>query len=257
MDRSWDAELYDRNHSFVWKHGAALLDLLAAQPGERVLDLGCGTGHLTAQLAAAGADVVGLDSAPAMIEQARRAYPALRFEVADARAFAFPQPFDAVFSNAALHWVKTPEAVVACVRRALKPGGRFVAEFGGKGNVQAIAAALTDAARAVGVAPPESPWYFPGVGEYAGLLEAGGLEVTFAQLFDRPTALEGEQGMRRWVEMFGGWALTAVPAARREEFFRAVEDRLRPTLYRDGTWYADYRRLRVMARRPVAGEPIE
>jgi trans-aconitate 2-methyltransferase len=253
MEKPWDADLYDRSHSFVWKHGAALLDLLAPQPGERVLDLGCGTGHLTAQLAAAGAAVLGIDSAPAMIEQARRAYPALRFEVADARDFAFQQPFDAVFSNAALHWVRPPETVIACVRRALKPGGRFVAEFGGKGNVQAIAAALADAARAVGVAPPESPWYFPGIGEYASLLEAGGLEVTFALLFDRPTALEGEQGMRRWVEMFGSWALAAVPAERREEFLRAVEDRLRPPLYQDGTWYADYRRLRVLARRPTTG----
>jgi hypothetical protein len=131
-----------------------------------------------------------------------------------------------------------------------------VAEFGGKGNVQAIAAALTDAARAVGVEPPESPWYFPGIGEYASLLEASGLEVTFALLFDRPTALEGEQGMRRWVEMFGSWALSAVPAELREEVFRAVEDRLRPTLYRDGTWYADNRRLRVVARRGVEGAPL-
>src|SRR5262249_46008512 len=152
----------------------------------------------------------------------------------------FPQAFDAVFSNAALHWVKPPEAVIACVRRALKPGGRFVAEFGGKGNVQAIAAALTEAARAVGVEPPENPWYFPGIGEYPSLLEAAGLEVTFALLFDRPTVLEGEPGLRRWVEMFASWALSAVPAARREEFFRRVEERLRPTLYQDGTWYADY-----------------
>jgi trans-aconitate methyltransferase len=255
MENHWNAELYDRSHAFVWKHGAALLDLLTPQPGERVLDLGCGTGHLTAQIAAAGAVVLGIDSALAMIEQARRAYPALRFEVADARAFAFSQPFDAVFSNAALHWVKPPEQVIACVYRALKPGGRFVAEFGGKGNVQAIAAALTDAARAVGIEPPESPWYFPGIGEYASLLEASGLEATFALLFDRPTALEGEQGMRRWVEMFGSWALSAVPAEGREEFFRAVEERLRPTLYQDGTWYADYRRLRVVARRPVEREP--
>jgi hypothetical protein len=138
---------------------------------------------------------------------------------------------------------------VACVSRALKPGGRFVAELGGKGNVQATASARAVAARSVGVAPPESPWYFPSLGQYAGLLEAGGLEVTFALLFDRPTALEGEQGMRRWVEMFGDDTLAAVPPDRREEFLGAVEERLRPVLYRDGTWYADYRRLRVVARR--------
>jgi trans-aconitate methyltransferase len=249
MAKPWDARLYDRSHSFVWKHGAALLELLSPQPGERILDLGCGTGHLTAQIAAAGADVIGIDSAAAMIEQAHRAYPALHFEVADARAFAFAEPFDAVFSNAALHWIKPPDSVVACVYGALKPGGRFVAELGGKGNVQATATALADAARGVGVTPPESPWYFPSLGQYAGLLEAGGLEVTFALLFDRPTALEGEQGMRRWVEMFGDDTLAAVPPDRREEFLGAVEERLRPVLYRDGTWYADYRRLRVVARR--------
>jgi trans-aconitate methyltransferase len=249
VERDWDANLYERSHSFVWKHGAALLDLLAPQPGERILDLGCGTGHLTAQIAAAGASVVGIDSSPTMIEQARREYPLLHFEVADARSFAFAEPFDAVFSNAALHWVKPPEPVIACVRRALKPGGRFVAEFGGKGNVRAIAAALAEAARALGVTGPEDWWYFPSIGEYASLLERDGLEVGQAALFDRPTALEGEQGMRRWVEMFGSAWLNAVPAARRDDFLRAVEERLRPALCRDGTWHADYRRLRVVARR--------
>jgi trans-aconitate methyltransferase len=247
--RDWDADLYEQSHSFVWKHGAALLDLLAPQPGECILDLGCGTGHLTSQIAAAGAAVVGIDSSPAMIDQARREFPALRFEVGDARAFAFAEPFDAVFSNAALHWVKPPEPVIACVRRALKPGGRFVAEFGGKGNVRAIAAALAEAARVVRIAEPDEPWYFPSIGDYASLLESDGLEVGQAALFDRPTALEGEQGMQRWVEMFGSAWLNAVPAARRDEFLRAVEERLRPALYRNGTWHADYRRLRVVARR--------
>src|SRR5947209_12654662 len=125
----WDANLYDGHHAFVWQQGAALLELLAPRPGERILDLGCGTGHLTAQVAATGAEVVGLDLASTMIDQARRAYPQLRFVAGDARDLAFEQPFDAVLSNAALHWVKPPELVIACVARALRPGGRFVAEF--------------------------------------------------------------------------------------------------------------------------------
>jgi trans-aconitate 2-methyltransferase len=245
----WDADLYDRRHAFVWQQGAGLLDLLRPRPGERILDVGCGTGHLTAQLAAAGAEVVGIDSSPAMIEQARRGYPQLRLEVGDARDFHFDQPFDAVFSNAALHWVREPERVIACVRAALKPGGRFVAEFGGRGNVRTIAAALADTAREFGCGPWANPWYFPGVAEYATLLERGGLEVTYAALFDRWTPLEGQQGLRHWVEMFANDLLTAVGPERREAFLAHVEARVRPVLYRDGTWQADYRRLRVVASR--------
>ena len=249
----WDANLYDGQHAFVWQQGAALLELLAARPGERILDLGCGTGHLTAQVAAAGAEVVGLDLAPTMIDQARRSYAQLRFVTGDARDFAFDRPFDGVLSNAALHWVRPPEKVIACVARALKPGGRFVAEFGGRGNVRGIALALARAAKAVGVGDWQPGWYFPGVGEYAALLEAGGLEVTFATLFDRPTPLQGENGMRQWVAMFAGGLLEAVPAGAREELLAHVEAELRPTLYHDGAWHADYRRLRVIARRVAPG----
>jgi trans-aconitate 2-methyltransferase len=184
-----------------------------------------------------------------MIEEARRTYPQLRFTNGDARDFAFDEPFDAVLSNAALHWVKPPEKVIACVNRALKPGGGFVAEFGGRGNVQAIVAALVGASAAIGPGEWRSPWYFPSVAEYATLLEAGGLEVTFAVLFDRPTPLEGTDGMRNWVAMFAGGLLDAVPADRREAFLALVDSQLRPSLYRDGDWFADYRRLRVVARR--------
>ncbi len=249
MAGRWDAGLYDDKHSFVWEHGAALLDLLAVQPGERVLDLGCGTGHLTARIAAAGAEVVGIDSSAAMVEQARRSYPDLRFEVADARDFSFAEPFDAVFSNAVLHWITEPERVVACVRRALRPSGRFVAEFGGGGNVKAIIAALDTAARRLGVGSFPCPWYYPSLGEYAALLERNGFEVTFAVLFDRPTPLEGEQGLRDWVRMFAADFVAGLAPERREDLLRLVEEEARPSLYQDGKWVADYRRLRVVARR--------
>jgi trans-aconitate methyltransferase len=248
-DTRWDARLYDDKHSFVWKHGAALLDLLAPQPGERILDLGCGTGHLTAQIAATGASVIGIDSAPAMIDEARHTYPALTFNVGDARDFSFPEPFDAIFSNAVLHWIKEPERVLACVSRALRPQGRFVAEFGGKGNVRRISDALLRTVADLGLGPIELPWYYPSVGEYAGLLEKHGLEVTYAVLFDRPTPLEGEDGLRHWIEMFAHSVLNIVPEERRSDFLRRVEELLRPQLFRDGTWFADYRRLRVVARR--------
>ena len=245
----WDAALYDGKHAFVWRHGASVVELLAPRPGERILDLGCGTGHLTATLAQAGAAVVGLDPSPAMLDQARSAYPHVEFVQGDARDFRFAEPFDAVFSNAVLHWVRPPEAVARCVRDALRPGGRFIAEFGGRGNVRAVVAALGAAAGQLGLRLEGPAWYFPGVGEYAALLEAAGLEVTFAALFDRPTPLEGEGGLRDWVAMFARGVLDAVPAGRREEFLRAVETAARPTLYRDGTWTADYRRLRVVAVR--------
>jgi len=245
----WDAGLYDGKHAFVWRHGASLVELLDSREGERVLDLGCGTGHLTAAVARAGAVVVGLDRSADMLAQARCAYPQLEFVQGDGRDFRFAEPFDAVFSNATLHWVRPPEAVARRVREALRPGGRFVAEFGGRGNVRAVAEALRAAAERLGL-PPELPdWYFPSVGEYAAVLEQAGLEVRFAVLFDRPTPLEGEGGLRDWVAMFGRSVLDAVPAGRREEFLRAVEDAARPVLFRDGGWFADYRRLRVVAVR--------
>jgi len=250
--KRWDPALYDSKHSFVWKYGLELIELLAPQRGERILDLGCGTGHLTNQIALPGAAVTGLDISQAMIEQARQNYPDLEFVPGDAAAFAFQQPFDAVFSNAALHWVKRPEAVVECVAHALHPGGRFVAEFGGKGNIAAIHAALRTALQAL--APPRSeewnPWYYPSVGEYATLLERHGLAVRYATLFDRPTPLEeGERGLRLWLEMFAGELPATLSPSQREDVIRSVEERLRPAQFRDGTWYADYARIRVMARR--------
>jgi trans-aconitate 2-methyltransferase len=247
--QSWDPRLYDR-HSFVWQQGESLLGLLEPQPGKHVLDLGCGTGQLTARIAEAGASVVGLDSSAEMLEQARSAYPYLEFVRGDARDFRFPRPFDAVFSNAVLHWIKEPAAVARCVRECLRPGGRFVAELGGRGNVAAVLAALREAANRFGVCLDEPLWYFPGVGEYAVLLEEAGLEVRFATLFDRPTPLEGEAGLRDWLRMFAGQVLDRIEPGKREAFLRSAEEAARPALFRDGRWVADYRRLRIVAGRP-------
>lgn len=244
----WNPGLYDASHSFVWKLGAALIELLAPQHGERILDLGCGTGHLTAQIAASGAEVVGIDSSAEMIAQARQAYPALPFEVADARSFSLPGAFDAVFSNAVLHWVKQPEAAIDRIRAALTPGGRFVAEFGGKGNTRQMVEALLQQGAAFGIHDYETPWYYPGIADYSSLLERHGFEVTFATLFDRPTPLEGEEGLRNWFRMFAGSLLARLPAEDCERFLAGLETELRPALFRDGTWFADYRRLRIIAR---------
>jgi trans-aconitate methyltransferase len=245
----WNAGLYDDKHSFVWKLAAGLLDLLDAQPRERILDIGCGTGHLTAKIAESGARVVGTDLSPEMIRQAREKYPEIRFEVMDARKLALDEQFDAVFSNATLHWVKEPEQVITAVANVLRPGGRFVAEFGGKGNIAQFVAAAERAWKMCGfVGEFPFPWYYPSIGEYARLLESHGLEVTYGALFERPTALEdGEHGLRNWIEMFGAIILRRVPANRREEFVHEIERLARETLYRNGSWVLDYRRLRVTA----------
>ena len=249
-EKQWDAARYDGGHSFVWKYGAGLVDLLAPREGERILDIGCGTGHLAAEIASRGAEVIGVDKSPDMIEQARRLYPDLRFELVDATGFQFDEPFDAVFSNATIHWIKDQDALTSRITDALKQGGRFVAEFGGKGNLRAIKAALARSLEDAGhgVYSEVSFRYFPTVGEYASLLERHGLTVTQAFYFERPTPLEGgEQGLRNWLEVFADNALDRAPEEARAAIVREVEDRLRAKLYRDGVWYADYRRLRVVA----------
>ncbi|MEB3182691.1 MAG: methyltransferase domain-containing protein [Nostocaceae cyanobacterium] len=246
----WNTALYEGKHSFVWQYGEDLLTLLSPQSGERILDLGCGTGQLTEKISLSGADVRGIDFAPTMIAKARENYPHLGFEVADARNFQVEEPLDAVFSNAALHWIPEADAVIHCIHQALKPGGRLVAEFGGKGNIQTIALALEDALVSLGYASPQAvnAWYFPSIGEYALLLEQQGFDVTYAVLFDRPTPLEaGDAGIANWIRMFATGFLTGLSDDQQAQVIQAVEERSQPTLYRDGRWWADYRRIRVVA----------
>ena len=247
MTQHWDPALYQGGHSFVFERGRDLVPLLAPAPGERILDVGCGTGQLTWEIARAGARVVGIDSSAAMIEEARRNFPALEFVLSDVRSMPFENEFEAVFSNAALHWVRDAERAAAAIARALRPGGRFVAEFGGQGNVAALLdaayAALADLGR-----EGQNPWYFPSVGEYATLLESKGLAVTYAALFDRPTPLEGgDQAIARWFTMFGGPFLSGLDDGEKAAFLRQAQEHAARHLCRDGTWYADYRRLRIAA----------
>jgi trans-aconitate methyltransferase len=249
MTQTWDPALYQQKHAFVFERGGDVVELLAPKAFERILDLGCGTGQLTKRIADAGATVIGIDHSPQMIRQAKANFPELRFEVADARAFAFDEPFDAIFSNAVLHWVKPPERAVERISDGLKPAGRLVAEFGGKGNIDVVMRSLR--AAAIEINCPElaaiEPWYYPSVGEYASLLERHGLEVTFATLFDRPTPLEAETGLRDWLRMFAGMFLEQVPDDRRDALIDGVEQLARPTLYGESGWSADYRRLRIVA----------
>jgi trans-aconitate methyltransferase len=250
MIAAWDAKLYDDKHSFVWEKGKGVVELLAPKPGERILDLGCGTGHLTAEITAVGALTVGIDQSADMIAQARRQFPDLRFEVCDAREIPFTGEFDAVFSNAALHWIPEAEKVIRGVSRALKPSGRFAAEMGGKGNIRRLVGAIIGACREVGLdsGAATEAWYYPSIGEYAGLLEKHGLEVRQAALFERPTRLEdGEKGLEAWLRMFRRVILDRLPAAEQDAFLREVERQARPELFKDGVWELDYRRLRIVA----------
>src|SRR5258708_29198466 len=247
-DTDWNVALYDQKHAFVFEYGKGVISLLEPKPGETILDLGCGTGHPAKSIADAGAKVVGMDSSASMVEAARTAYPDIEFLVADARNFSLPTSFDAVFSNATLHWVPEAESAVQCIARTLKPGGRFVTEFGGKGNVAQITTALQQSLQELLHREVDSGWNFPSIGGYASLLEKNGVLVRRSWLFDRPTKLEeGEKGLRNWIRVFIWRMLRNVPEDVKQQALERTEAKLRSQLFRDGNWFADYRRLRVVA----------
>ena len=245
----WDVEGYRRFADFVPALGRPLLALLAPRPGERVLDLGCGDGALTAEIAAAGCAVVGIDSAPQMVAAARRR--GLDARKMDATALTFAGEFDAVFSNAVLHWVADIDAALAGVVRALKPGGRFVGEFGGHGNVAAIRVALAAVLKARGRVPVQA-WFYPTPQQWRRRLAAAGLLADKVELLPRPTPLPA--GMAGWLETFAGRSFAALPPcewqAARDEALALLAPVLRDG---DGLWSADYMRLRFVARRRGEG----
>ena len=247
--QEWNSARYAENARFVSDLGQAVFDLLNPQPGEHILDLGCGDGALTEKLVAAGANVVGVDSSPDMIAAAKRR--GLDARVADAYQLSFAAEFDAVFSNAAMHWMKRdPDAVIRGVHRALKPTGRFASELGGFGCVAAITVALCSTLDRFGIENPASliPWYFPKPGEYRARLEAAGFQVQYIELIPRPTPLP--TGMRAWLETFAIPFTKSLPEVQRAAFLDAVTERLRPVLCDfEGNWTADYMRLRFLARK--------
>lgn len=245
QSQQWSPESYQKNAAFVAELGLPLLDLLRPVPGERILDLGCGDGVLTEKLAKI-CEVVGVDASPEQVQGAQAL--GLNAQVMSGEALTFDQEFDAVFSNAALHWMLNPDSVIRGVRRALKPQGRFVAEFGGFGNVAAIREALERELDRRGIdGAGLSPWYFPAPDEYRGRLEAEGFAVDDMELFDRPTPLPGD--VTGWLQTFGESYLAVVPDEERDDFLTAVREALRPVICgEDGVWMADYVRLRFAAR---------
>jgi trans-aconitate methyltransferase len=247
---AWDAASYDRKFAFVTDGGAPILARLAPQPGERVLDLGCGTGELTAQISSAGAAVVGLDADEAMLNRARERFPGITFVCAAAEDAAWPRtlpPFDALFSNAALHWMK-PVPVLRQARSALVSGGRFVGEFGGWGNVAAVLNAIARSREQAGLPPRQPPWFFPSLATWADLLEETGFEPRWLELLDRPTPIPTlEGGILDWLRMFAGRLFEDLDPAHAPEVMSVAVELARPALFRANRWIVDYRRLRFEA----------
>lgn len=246
--QDWQSDRYQTNAGFVPVLGMPALELLDPRPGERILDLGCGDGFLTEKIAEAGCDVVGVDAGPDMIRVAQQ--KGLNAHVMDGQALDFDAEFDAVFSNAALHWMLQPEKVVDGVKRALKPGGRFVGEFGGHGNVAACRTAMISVLNARGIdGAAVSPWYFPTPAEYGSLLTRHGFAVHTADLIPRPTPLPTDVG--GWMDTFGESFFKALPREEREGARAEAVELLRPSLCdSEGKWTADYVRLRFSASLP-------
>lgn len=247
---AWDPVAYAAHAGFVPALGKAVLDLLAPKPGEHILDLGCGDGTLTQTLVHAGATVVGIDADAAMVASA--VGKGLDAHLGDGRRLGFDREFDAIFTNAALHWMGDPGPVLAGVFRALKPGGRFVGEFGGHGNIAAIRVAVRSvlAARGYRVAPAEAN-YYPTAQAFRTALELAGFAVDACDIVPRPTPIES--GMSAWLQTFRGGFIDAagVPADKRADVIEDVRALLRPILADSaGNWTADYVRLRFAAHKP-------
>jgi SAM-dependent methyltransferase len=239
--QAWNATEYDRNARFVTDLGASVFHLLKPATGERILDVGCGDGVLTQKIAQAGCSVVGVDSSPDFCRAARQ----LGLDVVESSAeeMTFSDEFDAVFSNAALHWMKDPARVVRNIAQALHPGGRFVAEMGGHGCVETIKSALIDELNRRGVdGDRANPWYFPTPEQYSAHLTAAGFDVLYIELIPRPTPLPDLMG---WLTTFSHAFTGLLPQSERLSYLERVRDRIEAKLRdADGRCIADYVRLR-------------
>ena len=246
---AWDPELYNNKHSFVAKYGEDVLGWLVPQEGERILDVGCGTGLLTEKIGETGAVVIGIDSSEEMVAKAKQSFPNIQFFVKDATDFSFKESFDAAFSNATFHWIKKQDKAIQCVYNNLKHGGRFVYEMGAKHNIENIHSAIKKILITDG-------WeentkielnYFSSAGEQSVLLERAGFTISKIIQFERPTELIGQDGMKNWIIQFCHPFFKNIPQDKIEDIIDKAVSLLKETNYQNGTWYADYRRLRIKA----------
>ncbi len=249
---NWKVNLYNKKHAFVYQFGEELIELLDPKPDELILDLGCGSGQLTNEISKNGAHVVGIDSSKEMISDAKSNYPELDFQVKDASHFHFNKPFDAIFSNAVLHWVLDAENAILNMNKNLRSEGRLVLEFGGKGNVATIVNSLRKSLEKRGYLKNAKlkNWYFPSISEYTFLLEKNGFEVEYAHLYDRPTKLaDNENGIKDWIEMFGSLFFVNVSEQSKIDILEEVQNNVKSSCFNDGKWVADYRRIRILAKK--------
>ncbi len=245
----WNAALYDKSHGFVSKYGEGILSYLQPKPGETILDLGCGTGDLTKEIFISGANVTGIDNSAEMILTAKSKFPEIEFYQMDARELSFNVQFDAIFSNAVLHWIPEKETVIKGMYSVLKEGGRIVLEFGGKGNIQQMINALRKTLNDRGYHQNAGInfWYYPSIGEYARELEKQNFRVVHAEHFDRLTPLKGEHGIKDWFVMFADNFFTGISFTEKEDILKEVEQKLKATHFAGGVWNADYKRIRIIA----------
>lgn len=247
---NWKPNLYDDKIAYVSQYGQGIFDMLAPKQNEKILDIGCGTGDLTKKIAEKGANPTGIDASNEMIETAKQKYPDINFIKADATSYRSDEKFDAVFSNAALHWMTDPEAVIKTIASVLSSGGRFVAEFGGKDNIATLLKGMDIILKEqhnISV-DQNNPWYFPSIAEYTHLLEKHHFRVVFAQHFDRPTTLaDGIDGLDYWLDSFADDFFPELTETEKRAVYEKIKKHLAPTLYIDDHWQIDYKRLRIIA----------
>ncbi|WP_199120069.1 class I SAM-dependent methyltransferase [Pedobacter sp. ASV28] len=245
----WDSKLYNEQHRFVSDYGADVLQWLAPQAGESILDVGCGTGDLAAKIQETGAIVLGVDASADMVELAKQNYPNIQFEQKDATLLDYNREFDAVFSNATFHWIENQRGLLKGIYKSLKHGGRLVAEFGGKGNIKSIVDAIENAAKQLYLEHRviSNFWFFPSIGHYAALLESTGFETEQIWLFERPTKLIGEDGMLNWINQFAQHAFIGLNEEEANAVTNLAIEILKPNYFKDSEWTADYKRLRIKA----------
>ena len=252
MNITWNAQGYTDNFAFVHQYGEDVLELIDAPNRSFVVDVGCGNGALTAKLAEKGFRTLGIDASGEMLSIARKHHPNLDFLQTDAIHFSLPngEQADCIFSNAVFHWIDSEkqDALLKNIFKNLKNGGSLVCEFGGYGCAESVHATLEKKFAENGLHYPRV-FYFPTIGEYTPRIEKAGFRVEFATLFERPTAQVSKNGVIDWIHMFVKKPFEGMDSALAEKIKRETQDELRKTLFRDGTWFIDYVRIRLRARK--------